>query len=145
MRTLPFVAAAAASLLPCFVSPARADEEAAETCLRQKIWAGYSDGWAVRSATKTTLGQGEHRVYMVTLYAGNEYKISACGDTMAANIDLVLYDSKGAQVIVDPSFDREPVIAYTPTATDTFYIAVHATQLNKADSKAGVATALTYK
>ena len=78
-----------------WMSSAWADEAAAETCLRTKIWDGYNSGWAVRTATKTSLGQGEHRVYLVTLYAGNEYKVMACGDSNVANVDVVLYDAKG--------------------------------------------------
>lgn len=128
-----------------FVSPASADEQQAETCVRTKIWDGYASGWAVRTATNTTLGLGEHRVYLVTLYAGNDYKVIACGDDNTANIDLVLYDSLGNQVISDISTDREPSITYTPSVTDTFYIAVHATRLNNTSQKSGIATAVTYK
>lgn len=126
-------------------TPAFADEAAAETCLRTKIWDGYNGGWAVRTATKTTLGQGEHRVYLVTLYAGNEYKVIACGDSNVSNIDVVLYDAKGTQVATDASGDREPVVSFTPTVTDTYYVAVHASKLNEAGQKGGIATAVTYK
>lgn len=128
-----------------WVPAAHADEQAADTCLRTKIWDGYKDGWAVRSATNTSLAEGEHRVYLVTLYAGNTYHMLACGDNDVANIDLVLYDSKGAQVLIDPSFDREPVMEFSPKTTDTYYVAVHASKLNTAGVKAGIATALTYK
>jgi hypothetical protein len=128
-----------------FSSPAKADEAAAETCLRQKIWEGYNSGWAVRTATKTTLAQAEHRVYLVTLYAGNEYKILACGDSNVANIDIVLYDAKGTQVATDVSGDREPVVTFTPASTDTYYVAVHASKLNEVGGKGGIATAVTYK
>lgn len=128
-----------------FTGAARADEEAAETCLRTKIWDGYTSGWAVRTATNVTLGSGEHRVYLVTLYSGNEYRILACGDDNVANIDIVLYDAQGNQVGADATSDREPTLTYTPTLTDTFYIAVHASRLNDPAKKAGVATAVTYK
>lgn len=126
-------------------APAFADEEQAETCLRAKIWDGYTSGWAVRTATTTTLGQGEHRVYLVTLYAGNEYKVLSCGDANVSNVDLVLYDAQGNQVVTDNSNDREPQLSYTPTVTDTFYIAVHASKLNTTTDKGGIATAVTYK
>ena len=39
-----------------FSSAAHADEEMAETCLRTKIWDGYTSGWQVRSQTNTSLG-----------------------------------------------------------------------------------------
>ena len=126
-------------------APALADEEGAETCLRAKIWDGYTSGFQVRSQTNTTLGSGEHRVYLITLYAGNEYKFLACGDENAANIDLVLYDAQGNVLLTDTSNDREPQLIYTPTLTDTFYLAVHGSRVNDAGKKAGVSTAVTYK
>jgi hypothetical protein len=138
MKTLLATAALLAPL-------ALADEEAAETCLRTKIWDGYASGWAVRTATNTSLGAGEHRVYLVTLYAGNEYKVLACGDENVSNIDLVLYDAGGNQVVTDNSNDREPTLTYTPKTTDTFYVAVHAGKLNDTSQKGGIATAVTYK
>lgn len=126
-------------------SAAHADEEAAQTCLRTKIWDGYTSGWQVRSQTNTSLGAGEHRVYLITLYAGNEYKFLACGDDQAANVDLVLYDAQGNVLITDVSNDREPSLTYTPTVTDTFYLAVHGSRLNDPTKKAGISTAVTYK
>lgn len=124
---------------------AHADEEEAETCLRTKIWEGYASGWQVRSSTNATLGSGEHRVFLVTLYAGNGYNFLACGDKNSGNLDLVLYDAQGNVLATDNSNDREPKLAYTPTATDTFYLAVHASRLNDTTQKAGVSTAVTYK
>lgn len=137
----------AAAVLPLLLaaSTARADEAAAESCLKAKIWADYSSGWAVRTATAATLGEGEHRVYLVTLYQGNEYKFLGCGDSNVANIDLVLYDEAGQKVAADASGDREPLLTYKPTATASFYLAVHASKLNVATEKGGVATAVTYK
>lgn len=131
-------------LVGMLASPARADEEVAETCLRAKVWDGYSQGWAVRTMTSTTLAQGEKRVYLVTLYAGTEYKVLACGDNEAINVDIALYDSQGNQVQLDQNNDREPVVTYRASATDTYYIAVHATKLN-GTNKAGIAMAVTYK
>ena len=112
---------------------------------RNKIWDGYTSGWQVRSQTNTSLGSGEHRVYLITLYSGNEYKLLSCGDENAANLDLVLYDAKGNVVLSDNSNDREPQLSYKPATTDTFYLAVHGTTLNDATKKAGISTAVTYK
>jgi type 1 fimbria pilin len=134
-----------AALLLAALSPAMADEAAAESCLKTKIWEGYNSGWAVRTATNATLGQGEHRVYLVTLYAGTEYKIMVCGDNVLTNADIVLYDSLGNELMKDTQDDREPVLTYKASATDTFYIAVHATRTADPAAKAGVATAVTYK
>lgn len=142
MRSFTGFVAAALLALPLI---ATADEAAADDCLRAKIWAGYSEGWRLRTATRTTLGEGEHRVYVVTLYQGNEYKLMGCGDSNVANIDIVLYDSKGNKLVADTSADREPVVTYTAPSTDSYYVAVHASKLNVPGQKGGVATAVTHK
>jgi len=126
-------------------SSAFADEEGAETCLRTKIWDGYTTGWQVRSQTNTSLGSGEHRVYLITLYAGNQYKFMACGDDNASNLDIVLYDAQGNVLLTDSSNDREPKIEYTPTLTDTFYLAVHGSRIMDSAKKAGISTAVVFK
>ncbi len=136
-----------ALLAPLFLwgSLANADEKDAENALREKIWAGYEKGWAVRTATTTSLESEGHRVYLVTLYAGNEYKFQAIGDKHAQNIDLVLHDSEGKEVQRDESTDREPKIVYKPTKTKTYYIAVYAAQITEDVESAGVALAVTYR
>ena len=133
------------ALLFTLLHPAFADEAASEACLKTKIWEGYNQGWAVRTATNATLGQGEHRIYLVTLYAGTEYKIMVCADESMTNADIVLYDSLGNEVMKDTSNDREPTISYKASATDTFYIAVHATSVQDPTKKGGISTAVTYK
>lgn len=138
--------AAAVGLLSLSVASgtAHADEKEADSCLRTKIWDGYGEGWAVRTATSATLEQGAHRVFLVTLYAGNEYKILVCGDNAASNIDLILHDTDGNEVIRDESNDREPVVMYTPATTETYYVVMHASSV-VADQSAGMAMAVTYR
>jgi hypothetical protein len=126
-------------------STALADEKEAETCLRNKIWNDYNDGWAVRTATTTKLAQGEHKIYLVTLYAGNQYKLRVCADGKVNDVDLVLHNSKGEELARDQSDDREPTIAFKPTATETFYVAVYMASTNAAGEKAGTALAVIFK
>lgn len=129
------------------VAPAaQADEAEAESCLRTKIWDGYEAGWAVRTATSATLAQGEYRIYLVTLYAGNDYQILACADAAGKNVDLVLHDADGNVVQQDETSDRQPALTYTPATTDTYFVAVHATELaDGKGEKSGVGMAVTYK
>jgi len=134
---------ALASTITTDSSTAIADEKEANSCLQSKIWNGYGDGWAVRTATTTTLKKAEHRVYLLTLYAGNEYKIQVCADDAAENIDLILHDSDGNEILRDESTDREPLLQYKPAETQTYYVAVHASSLKETDS--GVALAVTYR
>ena len=124
---------------------AYADEKEADDCLRNKIWAGYESGWAVRTATTISLEQEAHRVFLVTLYQGNEYKLMVCGDKDAKNLDLVLHDTKGTEIARDQDASREPSLTYTPTETQTFYVAVYAASIAEEAESAGVAFAVTYK
>lgn len=133
------------TLFSLLLSYASADETAAESCLKNKVWEAYGSGWALRTMATANLAQAEYKVYLVTLYAGTEYRVTACGDSELANADVVLYDSLGNQVLRDMSEDREPSLSYTPSTTDTFYIAVHATRLNNSTGKGTIAMALTYK
>jgi len=127
-----------------FSGAANADEKEADTCLRTKIWAGYDENWAVRTATTASLSAEEHRVYLVTLYAGNEYKLVVCGDSNATNLDIVLHDAAGQELGRDVTSDREPVLLYTPPQTETYYVVVHAASV-ALGQKAGVAMAVTYR
>ena len=45
----------------------------------------------------------------------------------------------------DESDDREPLVNFKPSSTDTYYIAVYAGALAKGQDKAGVAMAVPYK
>jgi hypothetical protein len=126
-------------------SPARASEVEAETCLRTKVWAGYTDGWGVRTMATATLVQDDTSSFLVTLYRGNEYQIQTCGDEGIKNLDVYLYDLDGKLVARDSSADREPSIATRPEATSTFYVVLHARELTTPGASAGVAMAVTYR
>ena len=95
MRALLILAGLTLGLL---APGAMADDKDAETCIRTKIWDGYADRWAVRSATKALLRTGEYRVYVLTMYKGTEYRFQACGDKSAGNVCLLRLDQPGGVV-----------------------------------------------
>ena len=128
-----------------FFGAAQADEKEAEDCLRNKIWAGYESGWAVRTATTITLEEEAHRVFLVTLYEGNEYKFMVCGDGDSKNLDLVLHSADGKELMRDQDENREPLLVYKPTETQTYYVAVYAASVSEEAEGTGVAFAVTYK
>ncbi len=146
MRTL--TRALTALLALSIAGVAIADQDEADSCVRSKVWEAYPEGWAVRTITKANLGETEHRIYLLTLYAGNEYKFLGCGDTSLTDVDLVLYDADGRMLVQDQTEDRQPEVEFRPSSTDTFYLAVHAAKLGEAaetGAKASVATAVTYR
>lgn len=136
------------SLIPLGIAlafPAMADEEAAETCVRTKVWDGYAEGWGIRTLTATTLAPNATRNYLVTLYKGNEYQISTCGDSGVQNLDVLLYDLNGNVVLRDDTSDREPKLYFQPTETSTYYIVLHARELKAGVTGAGVSMAVVYR
>lgn len=132
-------------LLALLLAPALADKNEAETCLRTKIWDGYNQGWAVRTAVSSDLVADEHKTYQVTLYAGNEYRFQACADPSAADIDLVLHDAKGTELLRDTTDDREPSFSFKPDKTGTFFVVVHASALQRAATRTAASMAVTYR
>ncbi|MEZ4317836.1 MAG: hypothetical protein R3F61_10040 [Myxococcota bacterium] len=132
----------AASLL---TGTALADEKQAEECVNTKVWDSYGDGWGVRTMTKTTLETGKTRNYLVTLYAGNEYRVQSCGDDSVTNLDVLLYDTEGNLLSRDDTESREPMFSFTPKTTATYYVVVYLRELKEKRADAGVAMAVTYK
>lgn len=131
-----------ASLL---IQPAHADEKQAEECVTTKVRDGYAEGWGIRTMTTTTLAPGKTRNYLVTLYAGNEYQLQACGDDTVSNLDVLLYDTEGNLLSRDDVEDRQPAFNYTPKTTNTYYVVVYLRSLKGGGDDAGVAMAVTYK
>jgi len=126
-----------------------ADE--ADTCLRQKIQDGAKDGWTLQTATSTTLGTADYSIYLVTLHAGNEYRVLACGDHRAEFVDLTLHDSEGTVMAASSCTDgdecqgTQPVITYKPTTTGTFYVAVYATTVDRVKAQVDMAIVTTQR
>ena len=124
---------------------AQANEKEAETCLRAKVWEGYSSGWGLRTLTRMSLAADGTKNYLVTLYKGNEYKIITCTDEGASNLDVALYNMDGEVVLQNTTSGREPSLSYKPARTESFYVVLHARQVLNPEVKAGVAMAVTYR
>jgi hypothetical protein len=126
-------------------TPSFADEGEAETCVRTKVWDGYSDGWGIRTMTTTTLAAGATRNYLVTFYPNKEYYLRTCGDGSVKDLDLVVYDLEGKIVKRDDTADAQPTLMMKTDKVSTYYVVVHAKQLNTGASQAGVSLAVTYR
>jgi hypothetical protein len=90
------------------------------------IMKGLADsGWIIRDGAIDELGQGESKVYPVTLYYGNTYKIVAAGDEDAADVDIgVYFGPEGKFLVKDDDDSNVAVVTVTPAYTDQFYIKV---------------------
>lgn len=127
-------------LAPLFASEAESDE-----CLRNLVWDGYKDGWAVRTATSAVLGAEEYRVYALTLVGGTTYKVLVCADGSSAEVDIVLHDADGKVAAQDQMSGVQPVVEFTPPVTGSYFVAVHNRRLSDGALHAAVSMAVTYK
>lgn len=122
-----------------------ASESAAETCLRTKVWDGYADNWGIRTMTSTELEAGKTKNYLVTLYKGNEYRITTCADKSVTNLDVLLYNTEGEVIAKDSTVDREPQLEFKPTETATYYIVLYMRELDGKKTAADAAMAVVYR
>ena len=140
MRTL-----ATALLGLLLAAPAIAKDSEAETCLRNKVWDGYADGWGIRTMTTTEVNAGKTKNYLVTLYRGNEYRILTCGDETVANLDVLIYDAKGNLIDRDTTTDREPTLVFEPKDTSAYYVVLYLRELKQRGKAAEVSMAVVYR
>ncbi len=77
-------------------SPAQA-ESIARTMTRKLV----ADGYAVTPIAFDTLGSGQTATHYLRVEPGVDYAVTIGGDTEALNLDLVIYDEFGQEVIRD--------------------------------------------
>jgi hypothetical protein len=151
---LPLLIGLLGSLSPVAVSSAFAADNAAEDCVRTKVWDDYADRWGIRSVTTTTLEGQKVKVYAVPMYKGNEYRIRACADAGSKDVSIALYDEANGPkdaagnpqpVTKDDSTSREPVIEFTPTVSGTYHIVVRVSEYANGKTSSSVALAVTYR
>ncbi len=84
---------AAGLLLAVPVAPMIASQLGAKVTALAIMKSLADSGWIIRDGAIDELGQGESKVYPVTLYYGNTYKIIAAGDEDAADVDIGVFTS----------------------------------------------------
>ena len=131
--------------LYALTAPASAGKTEAETCIEQKVWSEYKDGWQVRTAITSELNEGGYQVYLMTLYYGAEYRFQVCGDDGTKDVDIVLQKSDGSELLRDSTDDQETAIGFKPMKTDSYYVTVYAAKLKKASEKGAVSMAVAFR
>lgn len=82
-------------------SAAEPDLDAAEACVKTKVWEARSEGWALRSLETRAVAPGETWSRPLSVYPGVAYRVVACAEDRARDIDLALYDAEGGLRVVD--------------------------------------------
>ncbi len=120
---LPAIAAIALAVVPA-VKIVASELGAKVTALA--IMKALSDsGWTVRDGAIDILQQGGSKIYPITLYYGQTYRIVAAGDEEAADVDIgVYYGPEGKFLAKDDDESNVAVVNVTPGYTDQFYVKV---------------------
>ena len=125
MKRLIFSLLAATALLAVPVAQLIASQLGAKVTALAIMKSLADSGWIIRDGAIDELGQGESKVYPVTLYYGNTYKIVAAGDEDAADVDIgVYFGPEGKFLVKDDDDTNVAVVTVTPAYTDQFYIKV---------------------
>ena len=121
------------------------DIAAAEDCIRTRTRSLYGDGWALRGTHSVRLGSADEHALSMTLMAGLEYRLEACGDSQAGPLDLVIYDQDGRELAWDAGSKGEAGLVFRPEHTGEYFLAVANQSLPVDAYRAAVALSLSYR
>lgn len=116
----------------------------ATECLKTKVWAGYGEGFAVRTMTSEAIAVGETHAWKVTLLPGQTYRFLACAESGTEKVELVLYDPKGWAVGRDDT-GREPSFTYATDTLGTYTLVAHPLEVADDSRPAETAVAVTWR
>ena len=142
MRTLTclLLAACSTSTAPAPASWGPPDLDAAESCLKTRIWEARAEDWAMRSLQTRALAPGETWPQPLTIYDGVEYRVFACAEDHAADVELLVYTGDGKVAQREEGTGPQADLVVT-TEGDAFLV-VHARDV---PAPVGVSVGLTYK
>jgi len=77
----------------------------------------------VHMSVDTLQRKGTYSEYR-TFYYGTTYKITGIGSDGISDLDIVIIDANGNEVVKDTKADNLPDVTFTPTSTGTYTIKV---------------------
>ncbi len=84
----------------------------------------HTDGFAEAGQMETgALQEGQEIRFPVTLQEGLEYRVVGVCDNDCQDLDLILFDSRGAEVEADRLTDAIPILEFTPPSTGEYRVA----------------------
>ena len=116
-------------------------EEEALSCTRTSIWEDYGEGWRVRSLTADVLSPGRDQVLQLALLPATTYRVSACVDGSAGQVQVELYDGDGRLVLAGAQGSRKKSLEHHSEAAGSAFVVVR----HDGASEAGVSVAVGYR
>lgn len=126
------------------VGAAFAGPTEAEDCLQIKLREAYDAGWRFRATESASLADGQTHAIRATLFADTPYRVLACADRAATNLDVLVYRADGTVLTRDDTVSREPDAAFQVPETGAYYIVMYHRQASTPGSTATAAMALGF-
>jgi len=127
-----YAAGLAGTLLLAAGGGASAQEPATpSTCVRARAHEARDAGWRLRMEDADKLKEGQVISYTVSLSAGLDYMLFACGDGTATDLDIYLFDSAGALVAHDDTESQTPSLVYKATRSGEYIVQIKAYGFSK--------------
>ena len=136
MKTRTKLTAIAAFLLglaPSITTYAVADWRYADEIWQQlDQWSNQSnlDRYSVRNFVMGKLSDDESDYWTFHLVRGNDYTIVGVCDTDCTDVDLIVTDEDGYEIVRDTLVDDHPIVSFRPNYTGTFEVEVKMYQCN---------------
>jgi hypothetical protein len=120
------------------------DETVARDCLQTRVDSLYKEGWAMRSLSTNNLTGGELQTYPLTMLAG-KYKILACTDQHAADIQLQIVDRSGGVLEKETEMSREASLLMIAKETQSVFITASGVDPQGEAARVGISLAVLYR
>lgn len=97
----------------------------ARCCMGAKAWEASESGWGSPKAEDFLLEPGKYEKISFSAIKGMTYRFEACGDASVRELDLILYDKEGKELLRDEQEGREPIFTWTAPSSGARYLVVY--------------------
>ncbi|HJN76716.1 MAG TPA: hypothetical protein QGF58_22495 [Myxococcota bacterium] len=116
-------------LLSLLLTEPQAGYSEGRSCVNSQIADSYLDGWRLRTAGAFEIEESDTRYYLVTLASTIEYKILACSDDAAEQIQLVVYNDSGRVLEVTEPDGRGADMTFSPPKSGSYFVGARVVQM----------------
>lgn len=120
-------------LLSLFLNASEAGWAEGKSCVNTQVADSYLDGWRLRTAGAFEIEQDDTRYYLVTLASTIEYKVVACSDEMAEQIQIVVYNDSGRVLEATEPEDRDAAMTFRPPKSGSYFVGARVVQMVEVD------------
>ena len=116
-------------LLSLLLSEPHAGYAEGKSCVNTQVADSYLDGWRLRTAGAFEIEEADTRYYLVTLASTIEYRVVACSDDMAEQIQIVIYNDSGRVLEATEPDGRGAAMTFRPPKSGSYFVGARVVQM----------------